>query len=73
MSQFGRQNNNPAAEFRTKDFLKNLRFNHLGIFINPGSMELELTESVLMKSVESTKSVLFAVADTGIKLAVKNV
>jgi diguanylate cyclase (GGDEF)-like protein len=62
--------NSSALEFRARDFLENLRNTLVATSIEPGSLELELTESVLMQNVESSESVLFAVASMGIKLAI---
>jgi diguanylate cyclase (GGDEF)-like protein/PAS domain S-box-containing protein len=59
-----------AMEFRDDDFLG-------GVFkileetgLDPRSLELELTESVLMKRAESTQSILKALRASGIQLAV---
>jgi diguanylate cyclase (GGDEF)-like protein len=59
-----------ALEFRDKDFLKNIQaiLNDTGL--EPRYLELELTESVLMRDSESTDSVLHALANLGIKLAI---
>jgi diguanylate cyclase (GGDEF)-like protein len=62
--------NSSAIEFRARDFLENLRNTLNATSIEPGSLELELTESVLMQNIESAESVLFAVAGMGIKLAI---
>jgi len=59
-----------AMEFRDEDFLE-------GVFkileqtgLDPRSLELELTESVLMKRAESTQSILKALRASGVQLAV---
>ncbi len=59
-----------AMEFRDDDFLD-------GVFkileetgLDPRSLELELTESVLMKRAESTQSILKALRASGVQLAV---
>jgi diguanylate cyclase (GGDEF)-like protein/PAS domain S-box-containing protein len=59
-----------AMEFRDEDFLD-------GVFrilretgLNPAALELELTESVLMKRAESTQSILKILRGSGIQLAV---
>lgn len=62
--------NSSALEFRAKDFLENLRSTLAATTIEPHSLQLELTESVLMQNIESSESVLLAVADMGIKLAI---
>ena len=62
--------NSSAIEFRARDFLENLRSIVEATCIEPGSLELELTESVLMQNIEATESVLLAVAAMGIKLAI---
>ncbi|HEY8036619.1 MAG TPA: EAL domain-containing protein [Methylobacter sp.] len=62
--------NTSALEFRDKDFLKNIHaiLNDTGL--EPRYLELELTESVLMRDSESTDSVLHALANLGVKLAI---
>jgi len=62
--------NTSAAEFRADDFLDNLRATLEASRLEPRFLELELTESVLMRDAEATGSVLHALADLGIKLAV---
>jgi diguanylate cyclase (GGDEF)-like protein/PAS domain S-box-containing protein len=59
-----------AMEFRNESFLD-------GIFaildetgLAPGALELELTESVLMKRAESTQSILKSLRATGVRLTV---
>jgi diguanylate cyclase (GGDEF)-like protein/PAS domain S-box-containing protein len=59
-----------AMEFRDEDFLD-------GVFrilqqtgLDPAALELELTESVLMKRAESTQSILKMLRGSGIQLAV---
>ena len=59
-----------AIEFRDENFLK-------GVFsileetgLDPSSLELELTEGVLMKHAESAESILKALRARGVKLAV---
>jgi diguanylate cyclase (GGDEF)-like protein/PAS domain S-box-containing protein len=59
-----------AIEFRDDKFLHGL-FEILGeTGLDPKYLELELTESVLMKHVESTASILRALRDRGIKTAI---
>ena len=62
--------NTSALEFRAKDFLHNLRTTLEDTHLDPRYLELELTESVLMRDAESTDSVLHALADLGVKLAI---
>lgn len=59
-----------ALEFRDKDFLKNIYaiLNDTGL--DPRYLELELTETLLMRDSESTDSVLNALANLGIKLSI---
>ena len=62
--------NTSAIEFRAKDFLENLRVTLEEAHLEPRYLELELTESVLMRDAGSTDSVLHALAGLGVKLAV---
>ena len=62
--------NTSALEFRAKDFLENIRATLKDTGLEPRYLELELTESVLMRDAESTDSLLHALADLGVKLAV---
>ena len=62
--------NTSALEFRAEGFVENIRDTLAEIGLEPGLLELELTESVLMRDVESTGSVLQALAGLGVKLAV---
>ncbi len=62
--------NTSAPEFRADDFLDNLRATLEASRLEPRFLELELTESALMRDAEATGSVLHALADLGIKLAV---
>jgi len=62
--------NTSAPEFRAEDFLDNLRATLEASRLEPRYLELELTESVLMRDAEATGSVLHALSDLGIKLAV---
>ncbi|CAG9931783.1 putative bifunctional diguanylate cyclase/phosphodiesterase [Candidatus Nitrotoga arctica] len=59
-----------ALEFRTKDFLDNIREVLKETGLEPRYLELELTESVLMQDVGSTDSMLRTLADLGVKLAI---
>ena len=62
--------NTSALEFHDKDFLENIRATLEATRLEPRFLELELTESVLMRDAESTDSMLHALADFGVKLAV---
>lgn len=62
--------NTSALEFRAKDFIDNIRTTLSDTGMVPRFLELELTESVLMRDATSTDTVLHALADMGIKLAV---
>ena len=62
--------NTSALEFRAKDFIENIRATLEETGLEPGYLELELTESVLMHDAESTSSVLHTLAELGVKLAV---
>jgi len=62
--------NTSALEFRAKDFLDNIRATLQETSMEPRYLELELTESVLMRDVEATDIVLRALADLGVRLAV---
>jgi diguanylate cyclase (GGDEF)-like protein len=59
-----------AMEFRDENFLENL-FSTLGdTGVDPKSLVVELTESVLMKHAEAAASVLQAVRQVGIRVAI---
>ena len=62
--------NTSALEFRAKDFLENIRTTLAETQLEPRYLELELTESVLMRDGEATDAMLHALADLGVKLAV---
>lgn len=62
--------NTSALEFRAKVFLENIRTTLEDTRLEPRYLELELTESVLMRDAESTDSVLCSLADLGLKLAI---
>jgi diguanylate cyclase (GGDEF)-like protein len=61
--------NASAHEFRAKDFLEYIRATLADTCMEPRHLEIELTESVLMRDAESTNSVLQALADLGVRLA----
>jgi diguanylate cyclase (GGDEF)-like protein len=62
--------NTSAVEFRAKDFLDNVRATLEDTQFEPRYLELELTESVLMRDSKSTGALLQAIADLGVKLAI---
>ncbi len=62
--------NTSILEFRAADFLDNIRTMFAETHFDPHYLELELTESVLMRDAESTDSTLHGLANLGIKLAV---
>jgi diguanylate cyclase (GGDEF)-like protein/PAS domain S-box-containing protein len=59
-----------AMEFRGENFLENVTSALSDTGLNPKSLELELTESVLMKRAESAIAVLQALRAIGVRLAV---
>src|SRR5271163_445298 len=59
-----------AMEFRTEDFLSGIFQILKDTGLDPNCLELELTESVLMKHAESTQSILKALRAKGVQLAV---
>lgn len=62
--------NASALEFRAKDFVENMRATLEDIGLEPHYLEIELTESVLMRDAESTNRSLHALAELGVKLAI---
>ncbi|OIQ74324.1 cyclic di-GMP phosphodiesterase Gmr [mine drainage metagenome] len=62
--------NTSALEFRARDFLEYVRATLEDAHLEPRYLELELTESVLMRDAESTHSVLNELASLGVNLAV---
>jgi EAL domain-containing protein (putative c-di-GMP-specific phosphodiesterase class I) len=62
--------NMSAAEFRAKDFLENIRTTLDDTGLEPRYLQLELTESILMRDPKSADTVLHALADMGVKLAI---
>lgn len=62
--------NTSAIEFRATDFLESIRATLKETGLDPRYLELELTESILMRDPESAGTVLRVLADSGIKLAV---
>jgi EAL domain-containing protein (putative c-di-GMP-specific phosphodiesterase class I) len=59
-----------AMEFRGENFLEGLFAILNETALDPKSLELELTESVLMKHAESAASILHAVRESGVQVAV---
>ena len=59
-----------AVEFRGKDFVENVRTALQQSKLDPHCLELELTESVLMKHAESTVSMLKALKAIGVQLTI---
>jgi EAL domain-containing protein (putative c-di-GMP-specific phosphodiesterase class I) len=59
-----------SVEFRKEEFINNVWTTLKDTLLEPRYLELELTESVLMKHVESTASTLKALKDMGTTLAV---
>ena len=62
--------NTSALELRADDFLDNLRTILEETQVEPHRLELELTESVLMRDAESAGFLLQAIADLGVQLAI---
>ncbi|MHB8914635.1 MAG: putative bifunctional diguanylate cyclase/phosphodiesterase [Thiobacillus sp.] len=62
--------NTSAIEFHDPGFLDNVRTTLQETGLAPGCLELELTESVLMRDAESTNRMLHALAKLGVKLTV---
>jgi diguanylate cyclase (GGDEF)-like protein len=62
--------NTSSIEFRAQDFLDNICATLKDTCLEPSYLELEVTESVLMRDVTSVVSVLQALADLGVKLAI---
>lgn len=62
--------NTSALEFRSEKFLENVRATLNTTGFAPHLLEIELTESILMRDVESTNSVLHSLSDMGIRLAI---
>ncbi len=62
--------NTSALEFRATDFLDNIRITLDDTGLEPHYLELELTESILMRDPESAISVLGVLADLGVTLAI---
>jgi diguanylate cyclase (GGDEF)-like protein len=59
-----------AMEFRNENFLEGVFAALADTGLEPGFLELELTESVLMKHVESTESILEKLRARGVRVAV---
>src|ERR1700721_4772311 len=59
-----------ASEFVDKDFLAGVRAVLIATGVEPQNLELELTESVLMRDAESTVRTLAALKAMGVQLAI---
>jgi len=59
-----------AAQFEDKDFLSGVRAVLIATGVEPANLELELTESVLMRDPESTVRILGALKAMGVQLAI---
>jgi diguanylate cyclase (GGDEF)-like protein/PAS domain S-box-containing protein len=59
-----------AAEFLAKDYLSGVRAVLIATGVEPGNLELELTESVLMQDAEAAVVTLHALKEMGIQLAI---
>jgi len=59
-----------AAEFMAKDFLSGVRAALISTGVDPHNLELELTETVLMRDAESAVQILHALKAIGVQLAV---
>ena len=62
--------NASAVEFRSENFLQNLFAILRETGLDPTLLELELTESVLMRHAESAASILRALREKGVKVAI---
>ncbi|CAH1906423.1 Diguanylate cyclase/phosphodiesterase (GGDEF & EAL domains) with PAS/PAC sensor(S) [Candidatus Nitrotoga sp. HW29] len=62
--------NTSALEFRTKDFLDNIRTVLKETCLEPCYLELELTESVLMQDAGPIDAMLHTLADLGVRLSI---
>lgn len=62
--------NTSALEFRSEEFLENVRATLKTTGLDPHLLEIELTESILMRDVESTNTVLHSLSDMGIRLSI---
>lgn len=59
-----------AIDFRAESFLENVTATLADTGFNPNDLELELTESVLMKRAEHTEAALVSLRASGVKLSV---
>ena len=59
-----------AMEFREEDFLDGVFTTLAGTGLDPRLLELELTESLLVKQPESAASILHALRERGVRLAI---
>ena len=70
MRPIGLAVNVSSVEFRSEDFLEGVRTILQDTRFEPGYLELELTESVLMKQVDFTAPVLNEIKAMGVRLAI---
>jgi diguanylate cyclase (GGDEF)-like protein/PAS domain S-box-containing protein len=59
-----------AVEFRSRTFLETIVAILKETDLDPGCLEIELTETALMAHVDATKSVLYALKTLGVRLAI---
>lgn len=62
--------NTSALDFRSKDFIDNLRETLKDTSFDPRFLEIEITESVLMEDAEFSATILHTLADMGVKLSI---
>jgi diguanylate cyclase (GGDEF)-like protein/PAS domain S-box-containing protein len=61
-----------AIELRAKDFVESVRDVLRETALEPHFLELEMTESALLQDLKSTTTVLYALKDLGVRLALDN-
>jgi len=61
--------NTSAVELRSKDFVSDVRAMLQETGLDPGDLELELTETFLLQNANSTEAVLESLKDIGVQLA----
>jgi diguanylate cyclase (GGDEF)-like protein/PAS domain S-box-containing protein len=59
-----------AMEFRDKNFVQNVQHVLQDTGVDPRLLQLELTESVLMRSIDKSIAILYELKQTGVQLAV---
>lgn len=62
--------NTSALEFRAGDYLQNLRATLAQTRLDPSLLEIELTESVLIRDAEASETLLHEIAQLGVRLAI---